>query len=60
MRSSACPGLRPTSAGPFPIVMVIVRKPGDEMGPGMVCPEGTQVTLKHAMEAARTFRDQLA
>jgi hypothetical protein len=35
--------------------MVVVRKLGDETGPGMVFPEGTVITTDHAVETARLF-----
>ena len=42
-----------------PIVLVVVRKPGDETGPAMVYPYGTIVTKEHAVEAARFFWSDL-
>jgi hypothetical protein len=44
------------SPGPWaPVVTVVVRKLGEENGPGMMFPEGTQVTVTHAIETARRF-----
>jgi hypothetical protein len=44
------------SPGPWvPIVLVVVRKPGPETGPGMVYPDGTVITMQHAIETARLF-----
>jgi hypothetical protein len=44
------------SPGPWvPVVTVTVRKPGDENGPAMVFPDGTEITSEHAITAARMF-----
>lgn len=44
------------SPGPWvPVVTLMVRKPGDETGPAMVFPDGTVITMEHAVEAARKF-----
>ena len=44
------------SPGPWvPVVMVVVRKRGDETGPAMVYPEATVITIEHAVETARLF-----
>jgi hypothetical protein len=37
------------------MVLVVVRKPGTETGPGIVYPSGTVITTEHAIEAARLF-----
>ncbi len=54
------PGPPPYKRRSTPIVLVIVRKPGNETGPAMVYPEGTVVTVQHAIETARFFWRQLA
>jgi hypothetical protein len=36
-------------------VAVIVRKIGDETGPAMLFPDGTNTTTEHAVETARFF-----
>lgn len=38
-----------------PVVLVVVRKPGKETGPGMVYPQGTPITVEHAVETAHVF-----
>lgn len=38
-----------------PVITVVVRNVGDEIGPGMVFPAGTQITIEHAKETARRF-----
>jgi hypothetical protein len=48
------------SPGPWvPAIAVIVRKPGDETGPAMDFPDGTTITVDHAVETARTFWEML-
>jgi hypothetical protein len=49
------------SPGPtIPVVLVVVRKPGTEIGPAIVFPAGTVPTVDHAIEVARKFSEQLA
>jgi hypothetical protein len=43
-----------------PVLMVIVRRPGDEIGPAMVFPEGTAITTSHAVEVVRLFGEELS
>jgi hypothetical protein len=54
-RPAGWPAHKPSPGTWVPVVMVVVRKLGDETGPGMVYPEGTVVTTEHAIEAARLF-----
>jgi hypothetical protein len=39
--------------------MVIVRNPGAETGPAVVHPDGTVITVEHAIDAARLFWAEL-
>jgi hypothetical protein len=51
---------RQQSHGPSArVVLLVVRRPGDRTGPAMVYPEGTVVTVEHALNTARFFWSQL-
>jgi hypothetical protein len=41
-------------------IVLAIRNPGDETGPGTVYPDGTNVMVEHAREAARKFWRTLA
>ena len=54
-RPKGWPANKPSPAPWEPIVLVMVRKPTAKTGPAMVYPEGTVVTVEHAVETARRF-----
>jgi hypothetical protein len=54
-RPAGWPSHKPSRGPGVPIVLLVVRKPGNETGPGMVYPEGTVITTEHAIETARLF-----
>jgi hypothetical protein len=58
-RPQGWPANKPSPAPWEPIVLVIVRKPTAKTGPAMVYPEGTVVTVEHAIETARRFWAEL-
>jgi|HubBroStandDraft_1064217.scaffolds.fasta_scaffold128795_2 hypothetical protein len=58
-RSENRPSHKRSPGASVPVVLVAVRKAGTETGPAMVYPEGTVVTIDHAIETARFFRDRL-
>jgi hypothetical protein len=54
-RPARWPAHKPSPSARESGVLVIVRKPGDKTGPGMVYPDGTVITTEHAIETARRF-----
>ena len=53
MRPPGWPAYEASTSAPH--VMVYVRNPGDETGAAIVFPEGTVITVEHAIETARRF-----
>ena len=59
-RPARWPAHKPSPGPSVSIVMVMVRRPGNETGPGIAYPGGTVITIEHAIETARRFWGDLA
>lgn len=55
IRPAGWPAHKAAPGPSIPIVVVVVRKLGDETGPAMEFPDGTVITTEHAVETARFF-----
>ena len=59
-RPAGWPAHKASPGRPVPIVLVVVRRCGDETGPGIAYPAGTVITSEHAIATARRFWRDLA